>query len=155
MRTLKSIGVAALALAAGTTLVFTGPADAAGRKWDGKDPIYSGCADTGRLVHKKTDKYYSSRYHLHVSVTASLWYSRGCRTVWAMVDANVPTDKWNGEGCNIWRNSDMKHYGCKHRTGTLEMLSPMLNDKNTTGFATAWSYVGNDPHEMFARTASY
>ncbi|MCX5247918.1 hypothetical protein OG895_22350 [Streptomyces sp. NBC_00201] len=44
MRALKSIGVAALALATGTTLVFTGPADAASRKWDGKDPVYTGCA---------------------------------------------------------------------------------------------------------------
>lgn len=147
--------VAAVVLTAGTTLALAGPADAANRKWDGKDPIYTGCSSTGRIVKKKTDKYYSSRYHLHVSVTASLWYSSGCRTVWAMVDANVPEKYWTGKGCNVWRNSDMKHYTCNHTTGTQEKLSPMLNDKNTTGFATAWSYIGDDPHEMFARTGSY
>ncbi|MGH4030388.1 DUF2690 domain-containing protein [Actinomycetota bacterium Odt1-20B] len=148
---------AALAIAAGMTLAATGTSHGLDvtRPRDGQDPISSGCMSDGRIVKQKTDKYYSSRYHEHVKVTASLWYSRSCRTVWAMVDHTVPTNHWSGMGCNIWRNSDMKHYTCNHKTGTSEMLSPMLNDKNVTGFATAWAYDGNDPHQMFARTGSY
>ncbi|MET9039614.1 hypothetical protein [Streptomyces mirabilis] len=54
----------------------------------------------------------------------------------------------------VWGHGALKHYTCNHKTGTREILSPMLNDKNTTGFTTAWSYIGDDPYEMYARTGS-
>jgi hypothetical protein len=72
-----------------------------------------------------------------------------------MVDSTVPTNYYAGLGCNIHRNSDGKYLGCNHYDGTREYNSPMLNDQNVTGYATAWGFIGNDTHEMFAATGSY
>ncbi|MEU1012910.1 hypothetical protein [Streptomyces sp. NPDC005890] len=94
----KSIGVAALALAAGTTLVFTGTADAASRKGDDKDPIY-------RLREHRPHRPQEDRQVLQLVLPPSrvghrvtLVQPRLPHRV-AMDDANVPTDKWTGKGC--------------------------------------------------------
>ncbi|MDX3753641.1 DUF2690 domain-containing protein [Streptomyces sp. AK08-02] len=142
-----------LLLAASSSLLFTSNAHAA--SYDGQDPIYSGCANGSYVAKSDTDRYYSSKYKKTVTVEATLWYSPTCRTVWAMVDNTVPEQYWSGMGCNVWRNSDGKRYGCSHKTGTNEMMSMMLNDKDVTSYATAWSYIGDDPHEMYARTGSF
>lgn len=146
---------AALALALGVALGVAGPSHAATYYYDGKDPYNTGCDYNSYVAKSAKDTYYSSKYGETVSVTASLWYSPGCRTVWAMVDSTVPDSYWAGLGCNVWRNSDMKREGCSVQTGTREWYSMMLNDKNLTSFATAWGFIGDDSHEMFARTGSY
>jgi hypothetical protein len=142
-----------LLLAAIPSLLLTSHAQAA--SYDGQDPRTSGCANGAYVAKSATDRYYSSMYGQTVSVQANLWYSPTCRTVWAVVDNTVPGQYWSGMGCNVWRNSDGKRYGCSRQSGTNEMYSMMLNDKDVTSYATAWSYIGNDPHEMYARTGSF
>lgn len=147
--------LAALALTAAATLGTMSQASASNLPYDGRDAYSSGCSYHAYVAKSKTDSYYSSQYRMTVSVKAMLWYSPGCRTVWAMVDSTIPDSMWVKLGCNVWRNSDMKHEGCSVRTGEREWRSMMLNDKNLTSFATAWGYMGTDPHEMFASTGSY
>lgn len=151
-----AIGVSSPAAVAAPAAESAHIVAASKRPYGGQDPHYSGCSTWGaRMVKHKTDYYYSSKYREHVWVKAELWYSSGCRTVWTEVHSNVPQNYAAGLGCNIHRKSDGKVLTCNHTTGTRERNSPMLNDKNTTGYAVAWGHIGDDPHILIATTGSY
>jgi hypothetical protein len=144
------IGVLGLSLNQGETY-------AANYKYDGKNPVSTGCNHSG--VVKATKKFNKKG----ISGTVQLMYSTKCKTAWAFVKLNKAISfKYDSVYAVIHRNNDKKHYSCDSaggngsiRKGQTSCYSAMVYDyKPNTSYAEAIYMSGEWPTNM-GKTSSY
>ncbi|HET8641569.1 MAG TPA: DUF2690 domain-containing protein [Pseudonocardiaceae bacterium] len=150
MRRFASLGGAAAVV--GSSLLFDG-AVANALPYDNTDPGATGCANTGRVVRSAPMR---NRYNGDPQGTVYLFYSSGCRTVWAKMSTGapgcVPGADWCGSA-TVHRNSDGYELRCYTPSGRSSCSTRQLNDANVTSFAEA--QFDNGPWSYYGKTGSY
>ena len=138
----------AVAASASTSRVA---ATCSGYGCDGQNPYGTGCFSGSEII-----------YDLPLVDAAGipngrvrLWYSPGCRTVWASI-YDAPAGDGAGQGsADIHRNSDNHRFDCGIPAGKSSCYTAMLYDGGVTSHAHAVFSPGTSPGTASATTPNF
>ena len=130
----------AVAVFVSFAMLGVAPAHAYDAKYDGNDPIASGCSNGAVTVDSRHLAFNGQT----ISAYVELRYSPSCRTTWGRLTGGQPaTADHAASFVRIHRNSDGKTFTRTWKSSDSgSIYTPMVNDANVTSHAHAEDDTG-------------